>query len=354
MVKLSILIFSKDDVSNTISLVHDIYDMADEVVLVDSSTKENSALLLKEKKDRKMDKLNIFHTIAVGYAEPLRMYGVIKCKGDWILYLDVDERMNEEFKSNIRQILDHAKCGAFAIKRYEYVTDGKPTKLFTWNIRLYRKSKVLYKGILHEQPMVDGKLEKLDGAFYILHLSKLKRREIEKEYLRILKFDRLSYAAYNDRLLDYASKLMVPEHRDIGNTLLGRFMRSSLLLYERITFKKLDGELSDFDYFMHYFSLNSAILLGQRNYLGTLKLIPVERSRLKQIKEWQKAEDGDEVFEISKIINKIGLIKFLEFDKENVIKRLNKKYDGKKQGMELLMSLLKERYEQMVHSGSEA
>ena len=74
-------------------------------------------------------------------------------------------------------------------------------------------------------------------------------------------------------------------------------------------------------------------------------MIPDIKNLMRRLKEWKSAPDNEEVFEISKILHKIGLIRFLELDKEKTIIYLNKKYRNKKQGVELLMNLLKEKYE---------
>ena len=65
-----------------------------------------------------------------------------------------------------------------------------------------------------------------------------------------------------------------------------------------------------------------------------------------RVKEWKSESDSEEVFEISKILHKIGVIKFLGLEKDSTIIYLNKKYKSGKQGEELLMKLLKDRYEE--------
>ena len=99
--KLSVLIFSRNDVEKALDLIRDIYDIADEIVIVDSSTDIGHSRLLKARREFNFKKLRIFYIIALGYADPLRMYAIGKCNGKWVLMLDTDERISSEFKSTI-------------------------------------------------------------------------------------------------------------------------------------------------------------------------------------------------------------------------------------------------------------
>ena len=36
--------------------------------------------------------VDLYRTIALGYADPIRAHGLSKCKHNWVLYIDTDER----------------------------------------------------------------------------------------------------------------------------------------------------------------------------------------------------------------------------------------------------------------------
>jgi hypothetical protein len=345
MAKLSVLIFSRNDIRKAVDLVMDVYGIADEIVLVDSSDDARRKELLASKRRLGLDKLRIFYAVALGYPDPLRAYALKKCRHPWVLLIDTDERMNAGFKAKIRGIISGARCSAFAIKRYEYVRRGKPTGFFTWNIRLYKKDRITYKGILHEQPLVRGRLAKMDDSCCLMHMDELRTEGSPEEYAKILKFGRLSYRDFNDRMVDYLSKVVMPESRSLDGSRLGGALRSLLTAYERLTLKKPGQELSGFDYFAYNFLIDTAFAIKRSDPMGVFRQIPVEMAQARQIEAWKREPDGKEAFEISKILSERGIIKYLGLDREETIARLNREYAREKQGISLLLRLLKEKYE---------
>ncbi len=345
MVKLSVLIFSRNEVEKTLGLVNDLYGVADDIVLMDSSDKKNREKLHAAKKNQRMAKLQLFYVVPLAPLEALRPYAFKKCKHSWVLLIDTDERMSNPFKSDLKRIIGSAKCRAFAIRRNEEVFKGKRNGFYTWQIRLFRKEFVEFKGFLHEQALVTGAIEKLNEEYFFDHLVELKSVGYGGEYSKILKFDRLSYGLYNERVMDYVSKLMMSKSRSVENTFLGRAIKSFMLSYEKITLRKQDQEISNFDYFVYYFMVDLGYALKRRSISGVLQLIPHLKTRLNWISEWKTAPDAEEIFDISKKINRIGVVKFLHLDEDATIEALNRKYKDKEQHGELMMTLIKERYE---------
>ncbi len=345
MQKLSILIFSRNDIAKALDLIKNVYDVADEICIFDSSDKNGHNLLLNRKKWEKLDKLKVFKLVALGYPDPMRMYALKKCKYEWALLLDTDELLSNELKLNLKSIISNTRANAFAIKRYEEVSvSGERTTFFTWQIRLFKKSKVLFKGLLHEQPQVCGELGRLDQEEFCINHINEKRAMTSHEYSTIERFHRFSYFAFNKQMLDYASKISMSKNRDIRNTHKGNAIISILLAYEKITFKRPEDELANFDYFMLYFLRDAAYAIKSGNMLGILSAIKSARMHVKQINKWQNEKDGNTDFEISKIIQEKGITRYLDLDKEKIINSLNKKYLKKEQGVNLLIHLLKEKY----------
>jgi len=350
MDKLSVLIFSKDYVDNTLDLAKDVCDIADEIVVMDASGKSETEMLKKGKALMKLDKLRLFHVPAIGYPDPLRMYALKKCKGNWVIYIDTDERLSEELKKDIRRVIAKGEYDAYAIKRYEEVKDRKNLPLFfTWQIRLFKKDMVAFTGMPHEQARVNGKLGRLeDKKHYMMHMSALMSRKTQLDYNKIEQFERLTYGMYNERMLDYLSKFRMGNDRNAKNTLSGRVLLSLLGAYQRITSKKKDQELTDFDYFFYYSTLDLIYYTLEGNLPGIFGIIPKERKHVKQINMWKNAKDGGEIFEISKILNSVGIIEFLHLDREEEIEKINKR---KEKGAALLLNLIRERYKEVKSRG---
>ncbi len=343
MDKLSVLIFSKDYVNNTLNLVKDVHGIADEIILMDASGARETAELKRGKDSMKLSKLRIFHAPPIGYPDPLRMYGLKKCTGKWILYIDTDERISDDMKKDIGAIIANREFNAYAIKRYEEVKNPDSLPFFaTWQIRLFRKDSVTFTGLPHEQASIRGNLGRLDGnKYFMMHLSALMSRKTQLDYNEIEKFERLTYGMYNQKVLGYLSKLFLHEDRNPSKTMSGKMVLALVKGYQRITFKKEAQELTNFDYFFYYATLDLVYYTIERNLSGLLNIVPKERAHVRQINKWQNDPDGSDVLEISKILNKIGITEFLHLDREEVIKRINKR---KEIGAKLLLALIKERY----------
>ncbi len=155
MEKLTVMTFTKNYIKNALELIQWMYDVADEFILVDSSNKENRELLASEKKRLKLNKLKVYTAPALGYPDPLRMYAISKCTSNWVTLLDSDERFPPKLKKDVKGIITKTDCDAFAIKRYETIAKKNAEKFFTWQIRLFKRDKVSFTGLRHEQGLVD-------------------------------------------------------------------------------------------------------------------------------------------------------------------------------------------------------
>lgn len=282
MQKLSLLIFSRDEAKKVISLAKEMYRIVDDVVVIDSSERKNFARLQAEVSSKKLAKVKLFHTIALGYAEPLRTYGISKCKNKWILLLDTDEQPSKELKKNIKKIIDTADFDVLLIKRHEHVIgSSKKRGFFTWQVRLFKKNSLEYLGLIHETPRIYGKIKKLNPELgHINHFSKPIR---EYEEMNLFETRGMPFLILRDLFVDI-------------NT-------------------------------------------------GKIKSVADARAMISRHVSTNN-ERSKETMAIGRIIRKQGLIKYLKLEEEKTIKRLNKKYLNKKQGITLLITLLKNRYKE--------
>jgi len=283
MQKISLLIFSINEVSEVISLAKEMYRVIDEVVVIDSSDRKNMDHLEIERRQNKLDRMRVFHAPALGYAEPYREYGISKCKNDWIFLLDTDEKLSVHLRMNLKKIVDRADFNVLKIKRYEHVSPkGTISSYYTWQVRLFRKGSVHFLGLTHETPEMSGNVENLESeSEYILHMDELR--------------------------------------------------------HERF-YNKMD-----------LFSLNGPLILITRDFMiglmnGEMSLKYIT-STVKTHMDFENLRMHDKsISEIGKIIQTKGIIKYLQLDRESVIRKLDKKYANKKQGIDLLIKLLKDKY----------
>jgi glycosyltransferase involved in cell wall biosynthesis len=100
--------------------------------------------------------------------------GKTKSSGEWLFYLDADERITPELQKEIMGIIkNHNSHSAFAVPRQNILL-GKPMRFGGWypdyQIRLFRKDKLIrWQGKLHERPIFKGTLGYFKNP--ILHLT---------------------------------------------------------------------------------------------------------------------------------------------------------------------------------------
>ncbi len=347
---LSLLIFSRNDTENALDLAASLLRVADQVVIIDSSDgKEHKELVEKAKRYRKIE---VYYALPFGYADPLRPYGISKCKNEWILYIDTDERLNDELAKDIRHVISKAKCDVFAIKRYEEATSASHTQFFTWQFRLFRKNKALFKGIIHEQPEVHGRLCTLGDEYFIAHRTDLMHHE-KNDYNKMMLFEMLSYNDYKSIMVDYARKFLALD----TNSAKGRFVIGStkalLGFYARITLKKPGSEIRRSDYLWFYF-LRSIAYAHRQGSIGSISRIWKDQANYLNFIENERDKACNEfgitrkdLFDISKKLNEVGVIKYLGFDNPENVDKLTKDYlEGRinDKGIGLTIRLIVEKY----------
>lgn len=135
MHKLSVAMITKDS-SRYLHKVLSSCDFADEIVLVDSGSSDNTAQIAKE------------HNAKVLYQEWLgfgkqKQFAVDNCKNDWVFVLDSDEVITNELKNEILEVLKNPLSKAYKVARLNYFF-GKAIKhggLYPdFNVRLFDKN----------------------------------------------------------------------------------------------------------------------------------------------------------------------------------------------------------------------
>ena len=142
---------------------------ADEMLVIDSGSTDKTASIAKELGAK------VYPVEAKGYSHS-RNVGAQKSKGDWLLYLDSDERVSESLRKKISQYIanDHLPFTNYRIYRKNIIL-GKWLKHGGWwpdpVYRLMKKSSLIkWTGELHEQPIVNGQADCIEEP--IIHLSK--------------------------------------------------------------------------------------------------------------------------------------------------------------------------------------
>ena len=140
---------------------------ADEIIVVDNSSTDNTAQIAKKYTDKIYNQPN----------DPLKIdiqknTGFEKATGGYILSLDADEEVSVELKKEIEVLLDKENLKDGYLIPRKNIIFGKTMEYSGWypdhQLRLFRKGKGLFKTeTVHQGISLDGEAEKLNK--HLLH-----------------------------------------------------------------------------------------------------------------------------------------------------------------------------------------
>lgn len=164
--KISVVIITGNEENNIKDCLQSV-TWADEIIVVDSESSDNTVLIAKEYTDK------VFIQKWLGYSKQ-KSYAISQAKNEWVLSLDADERVKGQLAEEILNYdLDKTGYSAFKIKRENYFI-GKKINECGWGndyqLRLFKKSRVkLTDRLVHEKFIVEGDVSTLENA--IMHYS---------------------------------------------------------------------------------------------------------------------------------------------------------------------------------------
>lgn len=161
--KLSVVIIAKNAENNIVDALETV-SFVDEIIVIDNESKDRT-VDVSEKFGAK-----VFVHTSQDFSE-LRNFGLKKAKGEWVLYIDTDERVSSELAENIRQIVSEKKdFSAYKIKRKNFYYGNHEWSYIEKLERLFLRKKLKeWYGQLHESPRFDGKVGELNG--FLLHYT---------------------------------------------------------------------------------------------------------------------------------------------------------------------------------------
>lgn len=180
MLKLSVVLATYNEEKNIKECLESIQDIADEIILVDGSSKDNTVSIAKKYNSKVFIVSNkeMFHIN--------KQIALEKATGDWILQLDADERLTSELKKEIQLTINNPRprlgsaedgqqltINGYYIPRKNYFLGRFLTKggqYPDYVIRLVRKNKAHFPcKSVHEQITVDGQVGYLKNN--LLHIA---------------------------------------------------------------------------------------------------------------------------------------------------------------------------------------
>lgn len=149
---------------NTISECLSLLSFCDERLVIDDNSTDNTVKIAK-----KAGAKVVSHSLVNDFSSQ-RNLGQSLAKGDWILFIDADERVDKRLQNDIKKAVQQKNVQGYYLKRRDYLW-GKP--LFHGEsgyreiVRLAKKNSAQWVGNVHEEWKVKGQIGVLHH--YLLH-----------------------------------------------------------------------------------------------------------------------------------------------------------------------------------------
>jgi glycosyltransferase involved in cell wall biosynthesis len=163
---LSVVVITKNEEDNIGGCLESVA-WADEIVIVDSGSEDNTLAICKNYTDKILVNKD---WKGFGYQKNLALQQATK---DWVLSLDADERVTAALRAEVENKLNNSAGSAFAIPRQAYFL-GQAMKHGGWwpdyVVRLFRRNTgVFSEDVVHERVLVNEPVRKLSTP--LLHYS---------------------------------------------------------------------------------------------------------------------------------------------------------------------------------------
>jgi len=175
---LSAIILTKNEEKNIIDCL-DSVRFCEEIIVVDDESEDRTADLVKNYHDKKVK----FYTRPIeNDFSAQRNFSLSKASNEWVLYLDSDERISANLVFEIQNAIRNTDTNGFFLKRNDVIW-GKQLKFgeagSMYLLRLARKKAGEWHGKVHEEWVIDGRVEKLTNP--IIHYPHQTLREFLSE-----------------------------------------------------------------------------------------------------------------------------------------------------------------------------
>jgi glycosyltransferase involved in cell wall biosynthesis len=165
--KLSVVLATFNEEANIAGCLETVGNIADEIIVVDGSSKDATARIAKDLGAKVTVTTNppIFHIN--------KQKAIDKATKDWVLQLDADERVTEELGAEIKKVIEENSKDGYWIPRKnlflgKFLMKGGQYPDYT--LRLYKRGRGrLPQKDVHEQAVVDGEVGYLTHP--LVHLA---------------------------------------------------------------------------------------------------------------------------------------------------------------------------------------
>lgn len=192
--KLSIVVITKNE-EDRIKTCLESVKFGDEIIILDNGSTDKTLEIAKSYTEKVLvvknnDFLQIRNEPKTSSFAALRNKGMEEANGDWVLYIDADERVLKSLKDEILDLITKDEKSAYAISRRNIIF-GKEVSYGPykndWMIRLFRKKDFeIWVGKVHEYGKFKGDLGYTKNS--LLHLT---HRNIDHFILKSLEWSKI-------------------------------------------------------------------------------------------------------------------------------------------------------------------
>lgn len=180
---LSVVVLTKNE-EDRIKACLESVKFADEIIVFDNESNDKTIEIVKKYTD------NIFNFVGKIDYQEIRNKAMDKARGDWVLYVDADERVLDPLKDELIQITNSSEKSAYAISR-KNVIFGKQVNYGPykkdWMIRLFKKNCFkTWVGKVHEYATFEGDMGYSKNS--LLHLT---HRDVDHFVLKTLNWSNI-------------------------------------------------------------------------------------------------------------------------------------------------------------------
>ncbi|MBP3723490.1 MAG: glycosyltransferase family 2 protein, partial [Selenomonadaceae bacterium] len=211
--KISACAIIKNEEKNLPAYIEGVRNIADEIIITDTGSTDNSVKLLESLKEKFNLNLQIHHFEWIADFAAAKNFTLEKATGDWIIFLDADEYFDKKHRKKVRPFIEkiHKDTSVISVASPIISIDtenNNKTVLESSQIRIFRNAPYLrYEGAIHEHLQYTGNsaARRLESDIVIIHTGyssgtiaqkKKRNREIILKHKDLATGDMPSYYGY--------------------------------------------------------------------------------------------------------------------------------------------------------------
>jgi len=245
---ISVLILTYNEEVNIRRTISNVIDWADQVIVVDSYSDDNTVKIVKEYD------VKVYFNHFINFKEQ-RLFALRETaiSNEWVLFLDADEWLTDELKDEIDETLKSTELDGFLIKRRFYFM-GSWIRYGgyypSWNLRLFKRNLATVNREINEHIHIDGLVGSLKNDMV---------DENKKSFSEWI----TKHNVYSD----FESLQLNSKNQDELADLFGNKIERKRWVRENIWNKFLPPLLRPFLYFIYRYFLRLGFLDGKEGFI---------------------------------------------------------------------------------------